>query len=115
MSRSHSDKHQYWQAIIEEFKVSGLTQKRFCEDRQLNFRQFKYYRYRVAQPSHSKPDIAEFAPIHLTPSAQQNDQSSSFKVLLPTGLSCIIPADFNKAALNRLLEGKPSRIPPIFR
>ena len=40
-----SQRNKYWDAIIEQYKVSGLSQPAFCKHNELSYNQFQYRWY----------------------------------------------------------------------
>jgi len=104
-----------WQRIIHQYQQSGLSQKKFCEANGLSFRQFKYYRYRLQQPSTQKesnsktkpsaslPATAEFSPVKLNIKKQAS--SNKLRLIHPNGVECFIPVNIQDAVLLQLIKG----------
>lgn len=75
MTNTLEEKRTLWQQHINDWKISGLTQKAFCQTHQLNIHQFGYWNKRFnpaksasnnAQDKTSSSDGATFIPVTLS-------------------------------------------------
>ncbi len=48
-----------WQQIIDEHALSGLSQERFCKDKDLSFSTFQSWRKKLGTPSSSQSGFVE--------------------------------------------------------
>ena len=59
-----SKKSEYWKTMIEDWKKSGLSQKTFCQEKQLSMHNFGYWarRQNTHVSSLSKDNFLEVTP-----------------------------------------------------
>lgn len=55
-------KAQYWDPIIESYAASGISQRRFCQEQQISYVQFRYY-FKKSEKVHRKSSSQPFEPI----------------------------------------------------
>ena len=94
-----------WQQIIDQYKQSGLSQKKFFAANGLSFRQFKYYRYRLQPPGSQKPSPSPASSAMPLPSTTaftsiklntiQQASGNRLRLIHPSGIECLIPAEIN--------------------
>lgn len=101
------ERYAHWQSIMDGYKTSGLSQQRYCEANQIDFKKFKYYRWRLASIAKreltvTKPEI-KLAPVTLKQTGSTNPQK--IYVRHPNGIECQIPANISESALFKLLQG----------
>ena len=80
----------YWREQIELWKISGLTQPKFCEEYNLNYTTFVYWRsklYEQERPKQSKKLVSVKIPTH--PKAQP---THCLRMRLQSGVVLEIPA-----------------------
>jgi hypothetical protein len=65
MSKRVHTKASDWLPIIEQWKESGLNQKLFCEQKNINYKKFYRWQYRLKKTEVSSPLIAKKAPSSL--------------------------------------------------
>jgi hypothetical protein len=82
MENHNQEKHAKWRKLVEEQQASGLSQKEFCKQRELELSQFVYYRSQIKNESQAEPtSIRNFAPVKI---------SSQEKGLLSTEITPLI-------------------------
>lgn len=71
-------------ALVRQWEISGMSQKSFCEQHELAYHRFFYWRkrYRNAQHSSSNQGSA-FIPLTITPDPAQTE------VVMPGGIRII--------------------------
>ncbi len=58
-------KEKYWDPIIESYSASGLSQRKFCQEQQVSYIQFRYY-LKKSNENNSKAIGHSFEPIIIT-------------------------------------------------
>jgi hypothetical protein len=86
---SRAAKREQWTALVDEWRQSGLSQKAFCQQRQLNLHSLQYWRKILAQSesseTHSEKDNG-FIPLFLAEPAVTEVRialSNQFKLEVP--------------------------------
>lgn len=78
-------KAEYWNAIIADWELSGLTQRKYCESKAIAFLRFKYWRGQLSHRSTHQGDETNresaFIPISIKAS------SLSIRLDTPSGYS----------------------------
>lgn len=97
-----SDRRTHWKALIEEQESSGLSQRKFCEEREIALSQFTYYRgvFKSARPS--KLATHAFAPITLTKA--ESSSLTDIRLILPNGFQCVFSSHLDSAKVKQLVE-----------
>jgi hypothetical protein len=92
-----------WQAFIEEQEKSGLSQKVFCLQRNLNLNQFVYHRsrYRKKQYRQELSNPSPFVPVNIK---KENRNPAEIKIIIPNGFQCIFPISLEPTQVKRWLE-----------
>jgi hypothetical protein len=107
-----------WQAVIADFRLSGLTQPEFCRIRGLPLHTFRrrLYARRGADPAAANPtsaatpppDVPRFVPVTIVadpPSQSAAPAAADSLVLILDGQFRIaVPPDFDAETLHRLLD-----------
>jgi hypothetical protein len=106
-----------WNAILNDFRRSGLTQAEFCRRRELSLHSFRkhLYRPRPTQITGERPLAAadhHFLPVTILPDpATSLDASRShLELILATGHRIAVPPGFDPRTLRHLIavvEGRP--------
>jgi len=94
---------EYWLSIMAQYKSSGLTQKKFCAENNINHTAFRNYRYRLStayQTRKEKSVKSTFTPIKLL-----KNKPDLLKILHPSGIECNFPLDVEESVLLRFLRG----------
>ena len=105
------EKYRYWEEVMKDYEISGLSQPQYCKAKELEFRKFKYYRYQISLRSKEKqiPKTStppDFTEITITPQREENTTSSSGKVtiLFPTGVRCELMGEIAHDTLRDIKE-----------
>jgi hypothetical protein len=108
-----SSQKQYWSAIIERYKVSGLSQPEFCKQNDLSFNQFQYrwYQHNLAlkakavMPNNQLGNVFESVTIPL-PSfkAKQSTKIIELAILLPNQVRCEMNIDLYAGEFSTVLK-----------
>lgn len=99
---SHTNQRAQWQKIIQEQKESGLTVAQFCEQHDLRFHQFHYYKKVLFSPKKKEkaPRFTEVKAVEVEP-----DQGRLVIYLNQVSVTFEGDYDLNKVAeLCRLLD-----------
>ena len=70
-------KAQHWQAIVQQWRDSGLTQKQFCAEQNIKLCTFQYWINKQRLENKPDSDSVGFAPVVLT-----SDSSSQIELHL---------------------------------
>ncbi|SBS27054.1 hypothetical protein MSP8886_00788 [Marinomonas spartinae] len=74
--------NQTWAAHIEKWRSSGLSAKAFCEQEDLVYHQFGYWRQKFS-PADDSPTESKLVPVTL---AMPSQHTSDLEILLPNGV-----------------------------
>ena len=105
-----------WNAILNDFRRSGLTQAEFCRRRELSLHSFRKHLYRPGStPTASeRPPAADhhFLPVTILPDPTPSlaASRSHLELILPTGHRIAVPLGFDHRTLRHLIavvEGRP--------
>ena len=107
----------YWESIIAEYKVSGLSQPAFCKQNGLSCNQFQYRwsQHNLAKLEKAKPFILEknsiansFESVSIKSSrpvvAEEVDQVAELAIHLPNKIRCDVKMDLRHDAFATLLK-----------
>ncbi|NBB91517.1 MAG: hypothetical protein GVY23_10020 [Spirochaetes bacterium] len=100
-------KEKLWSARIEEWKKSGLSQRRYCEQRQLSLSTFQWWRTRLREPASSTAEQPTTTLVELpVPEVcgGEGDQHSSPITVAVGTYSVSVPTGFSAAELARVLD-----------
>ena len=94
-------KRAVWKQHIESWQSSGLDQKAYCRQNDLNYHQFGYWKRRFVQ---SKSGI-RFVPVKIRGGLPPKNgmPSSSLRVIIEQDLQVEIGPDFDPRVLCRLI------------
>ena len=102
-------RYKHWEQVMGHYESSGLNQKEYCEANAIDFKQFRYYRYRLNLASrleNKKANTPTFAPVRVGPLS--NTVASKMRLLHPSGIECSFPLDVEESVLLRFLRGLTS-------
>jgi hypothetical protein len=91
-----------WIRLFEEWLSSGLSQRRFCERREISFSTFCYWRRRLRGDSEVESQPC-FIPVEIKP-LRQSTRPSHYEVRLKDGVRIRVPSDFESESLSRLID-----------
>jgi len=108
-----------WNAILNDFRRSGLTQAEFCRRRQISLSSFRNHLYKPS-PSQPAPSADRspattdhhFLPVTILPDPIPTITVSQprLELILPNGCRIAVPPGFDPLTLRRLIsvvEGRP--------
>jgi len=101
MSNQKTKKRERWRAIFEEWSSSGLSQRRFCDDREIRYSTFCYWRRRLREEIEIE-SASPFIPVEIKPTPR-SFRSSHYEVRLEDGVRIRVPSDFESESLARLI------------
>jgi hypothetical protein len=108
-----------WNALVNDFRRSGLTQAEFCRLRQISLHSFRkhLYRPRPSQPASSDDRAPATVDHHFLPVTIRPDpippvtaSPSHLELVLPNGHRIVVAPGFDPQTLRRLIavmEGRP--------
>jgi hypothetical protein len=100
MANRKKDGREYWWGVFEEWSSSGLSQRRFCEERGISFSTFCYWRRRLR--GDNEVESPPFIPVEVR-SPPQSSHASQYEVRLEDGVRIRVPFDFERESLIRLI------------
>ena len=99
-----------WKQEILSWEKSGLSQKKYCQQRQLPYARFVYERSQLVKKNQHK-SAGEFLPIKKEAKLSKTESLSSLPALpagfvlrCPNGYQLAIPAQADALTLNQLLS-----------
>jgi len=96
------NKKEFWEAIIKEWKISGLSKTLFCKQRSIAESSFgKWYRRLKENFKKNNPEVA-FVPI--TIKKEKSESGSPLLLVLKDNIKITIPKDTDAPTLKMLLE-----------
>ncbi len=110
MTNTRNEKRQAWQRHIQQWKISGLSQKAYCEENALTPNQFWYWQrqLRKTEPSSSKASShttqngnAAFVPVHM---AAPGPRDQGLWLELPNGIRLHGIAHSSPATLQHIIQ-----------
>lgn len=92
----------FWKEHSEAWRLSGLTQKEYCDQKGMNYRSFIYQHHRLT--AKSKQSSLKFVePKQSSTAAASNNQVAVLQLMLRNGIRIGIPPDVNESLLGRVL------------
>lgn len=85
-----------WLTLVEAWERSGKTQRAFCEDRGLCYRQLSQWKSRFKLERAGESAATEFIPVHVKPSSE--GVNKTLQIVLPNGI-CLELADESQLSL----------------
>ena len=99
-----TDQQQFWQMVLETFKSSGLSVRRFCQQEGLSEASFYSWRKRLAKVR--KPDVSE-EQTHPEPFIQVSmgkTESCCLELIFASGHTLLISSDIDSKVLTGVLS-----------
>ena len=96
-----------WQAVIEEQQASGLTQKEFCKQKNIDLSHFVYYRCQLKKNIDlASTSRGSFLPVKISDDKNPTPLAtpSEIKVLLPNGFQCIFISNLDVAYVKQFIQ-----------
>jgi hypothetical protein len=94
-------KQGFWRAHSEAWKMSGLTQKAYCEQEDISYKSFVYQHNRLT------PNQLKNAPINFIkakPELTEVSQNTGLILILPNGIRLGINGEVNATLLQTVLS-----------
>jgi hypothetical protein len=94
--------HEKWFVLVEEQEKSGLSQKVFCQQKNIILSQFVYYRLLYRNQKTSPKPVTAFAPVTVI-NNERPATVSEIKLSLPNGFHCVFQSSLDIAQLKRVI------------
>jgi hypothetical protein len=92
---SRSDKPQFWQAHINAWKASGLSQAQYCQQQEIQFHTFAYWRTRLNRTAAPKSRLLKLGGV---------STASRISLALPLGIRLDVAAEDLPTVLPLVLD-----------
>jgi hypothetical protein len=103
MKKTASKKsHEHWFALVEEQQTSGLSQKDFCQQKNIILSQFVYYRLLYRKQKVLPEPMTAFLPVKVAYS-EPASSLSEIKLTLPNGFHCAFTSSMDMMQLKRMI------------
>jgi hypothetical protein len=111
VSQSHTVNSR-WNAIVSDFRRSGLTQANFCRQRNISLASFRYHFYKPLSPKPTPSDARSsaspdhhFLPVTILPDPILSSTASQphFELILSNGRRIAVAPGFDTQTLRRLI------------
>lgn len=109
-----SQENKHWDAIIEQYKASGLSQPAFCKQNNLSYNQFQYRWYLYNRTKKTSIDTFnqnssrcnfETVTISLAETfARQEEKVSEMMIHLPNQINIAVKMDLRRNGFSSLLK-----------
>jgi hypothetical protein len=109
-----SQRNKYWDAIIEQYKVSGLSQPAFCKQNELSYNQFQYRWYLHKRMEKAKvgaldksSSFSDFEPVTISIAEHmlhKDTYVTELMINLPNRISCAVKMDSRTNGFATLLK-----------
>ena len=102
-----------WNALLSEFRRSGLTHAEFCRRRGLSLHAFRKHLYQTPTPKTTHTDLPatatvapQFVPATLLPDPAPTcvHAPQPLELILPKGHRIAVPPGFDPATLRQLMD-----------
>ena len=93
----------YWREQIEAWRTSGESQQAFCQQHDLSYHRFTYWRRKLADQERSEPrkGLSALVPVRHQPTSSE----TTLSLVLPSGIELRGIALDNLAVVRQLLGG----------
>jgi hypothetical protein len=104
MKLEQAERRAKWQALVNQQKQSGLTQKEFCKEQQLTLSTFAYYSSIFGNKNKKQEEIPNnnFIPIAIKHS--EKPKNVKLKIIFPNGMKCLLPQDLEINTIKKFIE-----------
>lgn len=92
-----------WRKIVDEYLTSNMTQKAFCEQRNISLPKFVYYHGQFKREKCPQGENPNIVPVKITPTDKPT-VASEITLSLPNGFRCVFPIHADTAHIKRLVE-----------
>lgn len=98
-------KEKLWSARIDEWKRSGLSQRRYCEERQVSLSTFQWWRTRLRAPEHETPEHSALVELSVPGRGTGGSDEHAPAIRIAVGTySVSVPIGFSAPELARVLN-----------
>lgn len=106
-----NDRHRFWQAHVKALADSGLSRREYCRRHHLAYHTLTYW---VRKQGASNTGVSQLSLVEVALPYRQplRLEGSAFRLYLQHGRMLEIEADFDQAALHRLLAVLEQRCSP---
>ncbi len=101
--KTNSDQQQFWQMVLETFKTSNLSVRRFCKREGLSEPSFYSWRKKLSKDNDSTNEKREIDSSSFIKVSIPDQQSCNLEIVLTSGNILKIPNDFNTKMLTDIL------------
>jgi hypothetical protein len=97
------EKHRYWKTHIENWQLSGMSQRGYCREHGLQFGRFGYWRKKLL--SHNSPEVS-LVEVNLgdKPISNLTPPLRPVRLIAKTGHRIELEKDFDPIALKQLIH-----------
>src|SRR4051812_7656704 len=107
-----------WNALLNDFRRSGLTHAEFCRRRGLSIHSFRKHLYQTHSPKPPTPRLpaarvaADFVPVTILPDPASTGVRSRepLELILPKGHRIAVAPGFDPATLRQLIDTVEERL-----
>ena len=92
-----------WNNYAKEYISSDMTQKEFCDKKNLSLPQFVYYYGQYKRNEEARLNNFAFAPVKIS-GHEKTSQTNDIKLSLPNGFQCAFQSHIDMAQIKRLIE-----------
>lgn len=93
-----------WQKLVNEYKVSGLTRKTFCEQKGIKPHSLYYYKNYLDKNNKDTVFTNTSALIPIELKAKQVKEVFSVKFILRNGTICLLPLELSDERLQKIIQ-----------
>lgn len=91
---------QQWAQRVEDWEASGLTAAAYARKAGISDRSLRWWKWQLKARSLKSPPLKPLTFVEMTPAAPRE----SFEIVLGERVRVRVPADFDAASLERLLD-----------
>jgi hypothetical protein len=102
--KADTDQRQFWQMVLETFKSSGLSVRKFCQQEGLTEASFYSWRKRLSAPQKSDPGKEPPQPDSFIQVSMPSAKSVVLELILASGHKLHISSDIDPAFLTGVLS-----------
>lgn len=88
-------------SLIQVWQKSGMTQREFCEKKDITYAKFQYWMKRYSEAGYPVEPTSSFLPVHVK--AEIPVQAGSLEVVYPDGRRLVFHQEVEPAFLRALL------------
>ncbi len=99
-TRHYETREKYWQKHINEWRVSGLSQKQFCSSRSIVLSTFSYWKSKI---NRIKPVTPKFYPLTVPDLTCNSSDAGLMLIVGSKQFQVQIKKDFSQTTLKKLV------------